>query len=74
MTVDPYKPRRYSSTDSAAGVMVGKEFVFEKKNRAEEDAMAGPKVAKRLRMDFAIGISVIIAVVLGILCVVWLLT
>lgn len=71
MSVDPFQARRYSSVNSAAGVMVDKEFVFEKKDGVTEPYLAKKEVAQRLHRRFVVeivAISVVIAVViLGLL-------
>lgn len=71
MSVDPISTRRYSSVNSAAGVMVDKEFVFERKDRVTEPYLAEKEIAQRLRRRFVVEVvavsAVIAAIILGLL-------
>ena len=54
--------RRWQSVNSAAGVMVDKEFVYEKKDAATEEYLAQKKVAQRLRKRLIIEALVVVSV------------
>jgi len=58
--VDPFRARRYTSVDSASGVLVPKEFVFDQKGRNEgaflEENTRNRVLRSRLVRDLLIGI------------------
>ena len=52
--------RRWTSVNSAAGVMVDKEFVYEKKNITTEEYLAQKENAKRIRKRFLIEVFLVL--------------